>query len=230
MNLSGTILDPLFERWLATYSPDQRAWFHRDGAVDEEIYWRERHRLVFLLTEANSKGGKYERYKGWDLRVVLGQEELSKEFNINMGLWVHCLLDGATKFYRPDPAAAQHHIRRAAAINLKKLGGQGTAGVDELTQAAIRDRAFILEEIETLQPTCIITCGPKVNRVFGRVSTGNQGFRAPDDDVWRHDGIPVLPGNSPSIRPYQRESCFNRLLTRARSNLIAAFSDPEVTE
>ena len=93
-NLTGTKLDSLFDRWVASYPPNERSGFHRDGAVHEATYWKERHRLLFVMTEPNSKGGAYDHYWGWALRVVLGEEELAKEFNLNLGLCVLSLLDG----------------------------------------------------------------------------------------------------------------------------------------
>jgi hypothetical protein len=218
-------LATLFDEWLRTYP--KRLWreFHKDGIVSEDWYWRETHRLLFVQLEPNSKGGWSDRFLGRDLRELFAGEELNwKPGHRNLALWTRALLDGVTKFDSPAVGPAQEQLRRVAIINLKKLAGSGTADHAAISVQAWHDRAMICRQVRLIRPTLVVTCGEFANRIFGRVVRGDPFKTVPDDAVWTHRQLTVLPANHPSVRPTHARQAFERLVSRAKQYSVAAFS------
>jgi Uracil DNA glycosylase superfamily. len=213
----------LFERWIATYPEEYRSGFHRDGIVDESIFESQPFRVLFVLLEPNSRDGLYDRYRGWDLRKVFGEEKLKKELNVNLAIWAQALLDGVTKYVRPSEIAVEKQIRRIALLNLKKFGGSGKADYEAISIHAWKDREFIRKEVRIISPTVVVTCGNSAHRLFGWIMKNDPYSEIPDA-VWEQDGFFVLPANHPSLRPKNAEGSSDLLVQRARETRIASFN------
>jgi len=217
-------LDRLFEKWIETYPKEYRSGFHRDGIIDESIFDSQPSRVLFVLLEPNSRDGLYDRYHGWDLRKVFGEEKLKKELNVNLAIWARALLDGVTKYVRPSSVAAEKQIRRIALLNLKKIGGSGKADYEAISIHAWKDREFIREEVRIISPTVVVTCGSTAHRLFGWIMKDDPYSEIPDA-VWGKDGYFVIPANHPSLRPKNSEDALARLVRRARESQIASFNE-----
>jgi hypothetical protein len=217
-------LDDLFETWIETYPEEQRSVFHRDGIIDEAKFESQAYRVLFVLLEPNSKDGRYDRYSGWDLRKVFGEEKLKKELHFNLAIWTRALLDGATNYIRPSANTAEEQIRRIALINLKKIGGSGKADYEAISIHAWKDREFIREEVRIISPTVVVTCGNTAHRLFGWVMKDDPYAKIPDA-VLLYDGITVLPANHPSLRPKNAKDALARLIQHARESRIATLKN-----
>src|SRR6185503_15098014 len=105
---------------------------------------------------------------GHDLRKVYPQ--LAKKDNtVNLVRFFTFLCDGYHDSERPCPEEVGLQLKRLAVINLKKLVGSGKADVINVSLLAWRDRHFLREQVELLDPHVVVTCGPTVTRLFGRV-------------------------------------------------------------
>jgi hypothetical protein len=208
-------LEQHLEDWLASYPSHLRTEFHKDGIVNPERYREERLRLLFVLLEPNSKGGRWDRFQGHDLRHVFGEVGLGKSIDLNLARWTRVLLDGEHEYFSPNAAAAKEQLRRVAIMNLKKLAGSGTANPEAISVHAWRDAAFIRKQVELIQPDLVVTCGPNANRLFGMVLSDDPFRVVPEESVWSHGSVVVLPGNHPAVRPKDAPAAFARLVARS---------------
>lgn len=224
---TGTSLDALFEGWEATYPEARRGWFHRDGIIDEVTFRHEAHRLLFVLLEPNSREGAYDRFLGWDLRIVVPDLTPRKEVTVNLGLWARALLDGATDPQRPDPATTARYVRRIALMNLKKVAGRGVAEKIGIGIFAWRDRELLRAQFRLVNPTIAIACGADANRLLGVVLHDDPFWEPVVDEPWEWERVPVLPAKHPSVRPYQAADALDRLAQMAKKARAGAFAGGE---
>lgn len=208
-------LEQHLEAWLSTYPSHLQPEFHKDGIIHAEQYQEERLRLLFVLLEPNSKGGRWDRFQGHDLRQVFGEVGLGKSIDINLARWTRVLLDGVQEYFSLNAAAAKEQLRRVAIMNLKKLAGSGTANPEAISVHAWRDAAFIRKQVELIRPDLVVTCGPNANRLFGMVLSDDPFRVVPEDSVWSHGPLVVLPGNHPAVRPIYAPAAFARLVARS---------------
>ena len=208
--LRGTRLDSLFERWEASYPPDQRAAFHRDGAMEESTYFAEPRRVVFVQAEPNSRDGAYDRFYGQDLRLVFPQVP-NKPNTVQMAMLVGMALDLAAPDRRPDRATVEATLRRFASINLKKLAGSGAADKHAIAEHAWRDRALLREQVRLLEPHVILAGGGIVQSLIGKVLLDDPTWPGMRDRTWRWEHALILPTFHPSFRPYQFERAVDGL-------------------
>lgn len=225
MNPSNRVasLDTLFNEWRESYAPAQRKEFHEDGIVDDLIFQQEATRLLYVLLEPNSKGGRYDKNQGCDLRSYFREVELRKPVNINLACWTKALLDGVAEFDSSLSAAqATVQLKRVAIMNLKKLAGSGTANLVAVGVQAWSDRKFIRREIELIAPNIIVTCSQAANRLFGWIIADCPFQEVPEKAVWSYGAIKILPVNHPSLRPRNALDAFERLIERASNGAVGA--------
>lgn len=222
-------LDRLFDEWIKTYpaDPDEvRLGFHRDGIICEDRFLKESCRILFVLLEANSRGGRYDRFFGKDLREVFGGAGLRKELHSNIALWTNALLDGSRRYRRLSCAETETQAQRVSILNLKKLGGSGKAGIESISIQAWRDRDFIRREVAIISPDLIVTCGPTANCLFHWIVKDDFLAPVPEAD-WSFHRFKVLPGNHPSLRPRNAEEALERLVVLAEKARVGAFAPRE---
>jgi hypothetical protein len=196
--------------------------FHKDGIVSEESFLQESIRLLYVLLEPNSKGGRYDRFRGHDLRKIWGEIGLGKPVDLNLARWTRVLLDGVAEYPVLDAHSAKVQLRRVAIMNLKKLAGSGTANLETISILAWADREFIRREVSIIAPTLVVTCGASANRLFGKIIMDDPLFEAPPTQLWTHGNIEVMPANHPSLRPLHARSAFERVVSRASEVGISA--------
>ena len=201
-------LEQLFERWRSKYPPLVQPDFHPDGVIDEERFYREKHRLLFVLKEPNSQGNEYY---GKDLREVFALDR-SKPISATLGSWSSVILDGES-VYCPDRSLADN-LLRVAITNLKKLAGTASSKLSEIRKYAEQDRELICEQIRIIEPTVIVACGSGIHPLTQDILTG--------DRLLGH--IPMIASPHPSFRG-RRDDAFYSLLSRARRDRVGAWAD-----
>ena len=141
------------EKWSEEYKDKS---FLKDGVIDEEIYFKENTRVLFVLKEANWINGRD------DMKKYLKDPDLSKNWwktwN-NIARWTLALLDGGEYSRYISSEHRANILRRIAFINLKKEGGDNQADAVELIEAAKEDKEYINKQIEMYRPDIIICCG-----------------------------------------------------------------------
>jgi uracil-DNA glycosylase len=211
-------INDLFDEWRKSYPESSRPDFHNDGIVDEETFANQRPRVLFVLAEPNSKDGRYDRYRGADLRKVFGQIGLGKPIDLNLARWASVVLHRTQRFFTPTRREAMMALRAVAIMNMKKLAGSGRANIEAISLQAWRDRAFIRREVDLIRPTIILTCGETACRLFRWVMTDDELGVAAGDEMWQWDGVAVLPVNHASLRPKDAAAAFARVVALVKEH------------
>ena len=118
-------------------------------------FLRQKYKILFVLKEANRKDGDA------DLCEFLLSESsptYRKTWN-NVARWIKTLLvqgDYPEYVSRSDKS---FWLRKAAVMNLKKVGGGSSSNDGTIREYARADREFLKEQIVLYQPDIIICCG-----------------------------------------------------------------------
>jgi len=218
-------LDRLFEAWKRRYPKELQGDFHADGIVDEAMYDRQTHRLLFVALEPNSKGGRFDQFRGWDLRALWRDRPLKKAFDRNAALWTRALLDGRDDYSAGlAPERTRCQLARIAIINLKKTAGGGRAAMENIAIQAWEHRDLLREQVRIISPEVVVTGGQECNRLFWKIMF-NDPFGGPAGlEPWKVDRVVVLPGNHPSVRPGHARDALERLVRLAKQAKVGAYS------
>ena len=147
----------LFARWRRTPGHE---YFISDGIFDEAEWSRQTYKVLYVLKEANWENANV------DLCQALLSEQLPtywKTWN-NVARWSKALLEGGEYPRYVSKSDKSYWLRKVAAINLKKAGGDAVAENETIRSHSERDREFLLEQIELYQPDIIICCGKGIGK------------------------------------------------------------------
>ena len=142
----------LFARWK---SERGYQYFISDGIFDEQEWNKQAYKILFVLKEANWESGNEDLCK-----YLLSEESSSywKTWN-NIARWIKALLEQGEYPRYVSKSDKSFWLRKVAAMNLKKVGGDAVAENDTIREYAEADRVYIKEQIELYQPDIIICCG-----------------------------------------------------------------------
>lgn len=142
----------LFSRWKTEQG---YPYFISDGIFDEDNWNAQRRKILFVLKEANWENGNT------DLCTFLLSEKSPtywKTWN-NIARWTKALLEGGDYPHKVSNADKSYWLRKTAAINLKKVGGDAVAETETIQEYAKKDKVYLKEQIELYNPDIIICCG-----------------------------------------------------------------------
>ncbi len=140
-------LTELFARWQPQYGDH----FVKDGILCEDSWENARHRVLFVMRETNDYVG--------DLRDTLeggGWTQVAR--------WAYGMLqtdaDVACPFEEANRADNREKgLRIAALMNLKKTPGGASSDPCEICFHAWKDRKWIKEEFDIVDPHIVVCCG-----------------------------------------------------------------------
>ena len=139
-----------------------------DGIVNEEIYLSSKTKVTFLLKEINDPNMKsdWTDYMDWLNKGAPDQKtgNLYKTWP-NVCLWIE-LLKNPTCSYKDclnsnlsfDESSLKNNLKNIAIVNLKKTGGGGSSNWEELREATLKCKDFIVSELKEI-PSDIVICG-----------------------------------------------------------------------
>lgn len=138
----------LFSRWKAAKGCE---YFISDGVCDEEEWNKQSFRILFVLKEANWENGSGDLC---DFLMNGGSPTYWK-----VARWTKALLVQGEYPEYVSRSDKTYWLSKAAAMNLKKVGGGAHANDETIRKYARSDKAFLKEQIELYQPDIIICCG-----------------------------------------------------------------------
>lgn len=142
----------LFSRWKAERGYN---YFITDGILDEAEWNKQKYKILFVLKEANWENGN------GDLCEFLLSESSSsywKTWN-NVARWTKALLEQGEYPRYVSKSDKSFWLRKVAAMNLKKVGGDAVAEDETIREYAEKDKTYLKEQIELYYPDIIICCG-----------------------------------------------------------------------
>jgi len=142
----------LFEEWKTKQG---HPYFISDGVLDEEEWKRQSCKVLFVLKEANWENANADLC---DFLLSESSSSYWKTWN-NVARWTKAILEGGAYPRRVSKADKTYWLRKVAAMNLKKVGGDAVAENDTIYSFAERDSAYLKRQIELYEPDIIICCG-----------------------------------------------------------------------
>lgn len=142
----------LFEEWKIKQG---HSYFITDGVFDEEEWERQTCKILYVLKEAN-----WENVNEDLCQFLLSEPSSSywKTWN-NVARWTKAILEGGDYPEKVSKADKTYWLRKVAAMNLKKVGGDAVAENDIIYSYAQRDSKYLKRQIELYEPDIIICCG-----------------------------------------------------------------------
>lgn len=142
----------LFSRW-----KNERGYkyFISDGVLDEAEWNKQGYKVLFVLKEANWENGNADLC---DFLLSESSSSYWKTWN-NVARWTKALLEQGEYPQNVSKADKSYWLRKVAAMNLKKVGGDAVAEDETIREYAMSDRVYIKEQIKLYKPDIIICCG-----------------------------------------------------------------------
>lgn len=142
----------LFERWRRER---EYRYFISDGIFDESEWKKQQIKILFVLKEANWEDGNV------DLCEYLLSETSPtywKTWN-NIARWIKAILVSGEYPRSVSKSDKSFWLRKVAAMNLKKVGGDAVAENETIYNYALSDKKYLKEQICLYNPDIIICCG-----------------------------------------------------------------------
>lgn len=188
-------LNCLFDKW-ETSVPEYKGKFVRDGIINEELYNKAKHKILFIAKEPNDPTQKPGDFREW------WKEELNHSFGYRISEWSYGILNGFPQY---DNAYCRKlntikAIQSIAFMNIKKIGGGGVSEKKRMKEHAESNFKNIHRQIEIISPEIIIT-GTSWNQLT-RMIFPNMDWRKSGYDVWigKFNDAKVIDFYHPSSR------------------------------
>lgn len=199
--------DQIWRRWRASYQSDQAECLVEDGFCDEAAYRASEPRLLVVLKETNSRGG---RFNGVRLTAQLRE---GAKYN----LW-HRIGEWAAGFHMNFPPyddvagkpVKDEALGKIAAINLKKIPGKNTSIEKIIDAYAFRDRLLLREQVADLDPEVILCCGTFNPMCWLLESHISAGAYLPKI-VAMNNGAKIVKWDHPSRRGLDKQEWYENL-------------------
>ncbi len=151
MNETRTkILDKLFEEWKQRRGEEAKLMC-LDGIVCEKNYESTEPKLLFVAKEPNHPEGRGSDYRKWWLK------EVKYIFSKRLCLWAYGVWNDFPSLSEFDAKADELElIRSISFMNLKKVGGTGSADPEKIRFITDRDKELLRRQIEIIDPDVII--------------------------------------------------------------------------
>lgn len=98
-------------------------------------------------------------------------------------------------------------------MNLKKISGSSRPDYKVIEKHAIRDREYIREELDIIDPDVIVVCG-EAKRIFLKTMFGK--WLKFNREHWKIGRHTILAAHHPSCRPFQARKAFSRIIKNAK--------------
>lgn len=141
--------DPFWSRYeshLKTFGIEDK--IARDGILNPAKFDRD-YRILFILKETNG----YAK----PLAELLKDGPRHQMWH-TLSRWAFGLLHPNIKFHTLTKSQLTEALHKVAVINLKKIPGKSVAKTSEIVAAAKRDREFLRNQIQFINPHLIIAC------------------------------------------------------------------------
>jgi hypothetical protein len=187
-------LNKLFDEWENTF-PDYKGKFVKDGIIDEQLYQNSKTKILFVAKDPNDP-----KQSSWDLADLLNKY-CNGNFALRLAEWSYGILNDFPPLPSlTDDKALHQALKSTAVINLKKIGGEAQAKMDEIISHATQNKSFLLRQIKLISPDIIIGgIGDKQiwSKLFDNINLTQSEY---DILVGKWDNIKIIDYYHPSYR------------------------------
>ena len=143
-------LNELFAEWKKR-TGEEAERMCLDGIVCEENYESANPKLLFVAKEPNNPEGIGFDFRKW------WQEEVKYAFSKRLCQWAYGVWNGFPSLSEFDAKADELEVMRSISfMNLKKVGGTGSADPEKIRSITARDKDLLRRQIKIIDPDVII--------------------------------------------------------------------------
>lgn len=145
-------LNQLFEEWEQKV-PEYLGKFVKDGILNEKLYNKAAHKILFIEKEPNNPGQEPGDFREW------WKDNITHGFSFRIAEWAYGILNNFPEFDSiwENNAMYNEVIHKIAFMNIKKSGGKGVSDYNEMIKHLNQNIEFIHREIEIISPDIVIT-------------------------------------------------------------------------
>jgi len=144
-----TELDNLYKVWQEKV-PSYKSQFIYDGIINEKKYDQNETKVLFIAKESNDDTQAEWDYREW------WSKEIKYRFVHRISEWAYGFLNNFPNLETIDYEKQLEAIQSIAFMNIKKIGGGSISDYDDIRKHLIRDKDFLLREIEIIDPDIIV--------------------------------------------------------------------------
>ena len=123
----------------------------KDGIIDSNGFHKAKPKILFIMKDVND-------FEGGDLPEWL--KEGPRYMWHTIARWSAGVLNEFPPYEKiSDKEILEESLKKIAAINLKKASGKATVAPEVVNAYAHQDRELLLEQIDSIAPDLIISCG-----------------------------------------------------------------------
>ena len=161
------------------HAPDDATFLgrlYRDGVPTPEVYLAQRVRVLFVFREPNMRGEAHahdmrdevsdERFRPLTQSGTREERSPKSWWNGKAGMFAHAVTAALEKeawavaFDRFEKGGWNHDVvNRFAYIQIKKVGGGGTANADEICAHAAKYATTLKKQVDLYRPHLVLGCG-----------------------------------------------------------------------
>ena len=144
-------LNELFAKWRERYGAEADRMC-LDGIVCEKDYEKTDPKLLFVAKEPNHQGDRGFDFREWWC------EEVKYAFTKRLCEWTYGIQNGFPPLsgFDKDEGHKLTAIRSISFMNLKKVGGSGSADSAKIQSTTERDREFLRRQIDIIAPDVVV--------------------------------------------------------------------------
>lgn len=169
----------LFNEWYEVQKRNEGGSFIYDGSLSDENL--SAHNILFVCRESNNPDtGKQCVKDFWFKKYVIDTRLYGKEFPYEGSVQEN---KSAQKYFNCTKLIAEYidksiSLKNCAYMNINKKGGNSSCDFGVLNSYAKEYKAYIYQEIETLNPQCIVILGkltyaPDAEKIFREYAINN---------------------------------------------------------
>lgn len=212
----------LFARWKQARpeydNESEGKRFSLDGIQNFDAWENSIPKILFLLKENRAPEDEWEPCQGINRDA--------NPFSINITRWRQLIIDSYQKSPKEpsfSPLELPEHVNDIAIIEVKKLNeGKGSSSYNDIRYYARKDRDFIREQIELINPDIIFCCS--TGDFYGDDIYGDEQWEhlVHDSrcDCYKHGNRLVIDFFHPSTRSGEKEKelfdIINRMIRQAK--------------
>lgn len=177
-------LDVLFDEWETQIKRDHpKAFFSRDGVVEERLWNEAPLKILFLLKERNLES-KYTKKISWEQRQDL-RRDARQGLWTELGQWSYAIFNHQTQPAYEEATrieSLERAYRSTALVNLTKMAGGASSSATTVWNSALQYERFLKKQVSIIDPNVVVCCGKGwvwdlAQRIFQDAAAASQIFK-----------------------------------------------------
>lgn len=150
----------IWDKWVKHYEEVDIKTGHicKDGIINPDKFSKAKPKILFIMKDINNRGAKDPSHGVRNIPEWL-KDGPKHQLWYTIARWSAGILNGFPSYKQIDSKMIKESFEKIAAINLKKACGGARVDSEVINAYAHQDRGLLLEQIKSIGPDFIISCG-----------------------------------------------------------------------